>query len=80
MTRGAIIATDASTTPAGTVMVLAYERAPGQYNIKAASGVGTCQEGEAPTLLLSACQMALQKRIFCVVPDSEFVVGTPCTY
>ena len=47
--HGAIIATGASTTPAGMRMALAYEHAPGLYTTMTTSGVGTSQEGEALT-------------------------------
>ena len=50
--RGAIMATDAGTTPVGMTMVIAYERAPGEYATETASGIGTSQEGKAPALLL----------------------------
>ena len=50
---GAIMATDAGATTAGMAMALTYEDAPGRYNTRVASRVGTSQESEAMTLLLS---------------------------
>ena len=52
MISGAIVATDAGTTPAGMAIALAYEHALGQYKTMVTLGVGTSQEGEALTLLL----------------------------
>ena len=50
----AIVVTNASTPTAGMAMALAYEHAPGRYKTKVALGVGTSQDGEAPTLVLCA--------------------------
>ena len=76
----AIVATDAGTTPAGMAMALAYDHAPWRYRSVVASGVETSQEGEALTLLLCARQLAAQQGVYWVVPDSDSVVGTLCTY
>ena len=55
MIRGAILATDTGTTPAGMTMVIAYERAPGECATKTMSGIGASKEGEAfgPCALMS---------------------------
>ena len=58
MIHGAIVATDAGTTPASMAMALAYEHAPGEYTTVATLGVGTSQEGEALTVLLCVKQLA----------------------
>ena len=58
-------------------MVLTYEHTPRQYSTKVASGVGTFQEDEAMTLLLRTHQLAPQKGMYEVVPDSKSAVGTP---
>ena len=75
---GAITATNAGTTPEGMAMALAYEHALGQYNTKAASVVGTSQEGEA--LVLCVRQLAPHEGVYWVVPDSESAVGALRTY
>ena len=62
------------------VMVFAYEHAPGQYNTRVASGVGTSQRGEAMTLLLCVHQLVLETGVFWVVSVSESGIGAMCTY
>ena len=52
MIGGAIVATDANSTPVGMAPTLAYEHAPGRHKTMVTSGVGTSQKGEALTLLL----------------------------
>ena len=61
-------------------MALAYEHALGHYTTVATSGVGTSQQKEALTLLLCAWQLASQRGIYWVVPDSESAVGALRTY
>ena len=58
--RRAIVNTDASTTPAGMAMAIAYESAQGEYKTVTPSGVETSQEGEALTVLLYVRQLAAQ--------------------
>ena len=78
--RGAIVATDTGTTPAGMTMALAYERAPGECTTETTSGIGTSQEGEALTLLLYVRRLEAQQGTYWVVPDSQSAVGALRTY
>ena len=75
--RGAIVATNAGTTPVGMATAFAYGHAPGQYKIVVGSGVGTSKEGEALTRI--QCARTTQQGVYYVVPDSEPAVGTLCT-
>ena len=61
---GAIMATDACTTPAGMTMAIAYESARGEYIAVTTSGMGTSQEGEALTPRLCVRQLAAQQRTY----------------
>ena len=63
------------TTPAGMAMVGAAQCGPRAYQAHVASGVGTSQEGEAMILLPYVRQLAVQPRVYRLVPDSEAAVG-----
>ena len=77
--HGAIVATDAGTTPAGMAMAPAYEHAPGQNMTVTTSGMGTSQEGEALTLLLCV-RLVTQQGIYWMVPDLESAISALRTY
>ena len=80
MIHGAIVATDAGTTPAGMAMALAYEHALGKHTTVATSGVWTSQEAEALTLLLYAWEPVSLWGVYWVVLNAESTVGALRTY
>ena len=61
-------------------MALAYEHAPGQDTNVVTSGVRTSQEREALTLRFCTPQLASQRGVYWVVPDSESAVDALRTY
>ena len=71
MISGAIVATDAGTTPAGMAMALVHEHAPDSTAPGVALGVGISQEGEAMSLLLCVRLLVPQEGVYWVVPDTE---------
>ena len=78
--EGAIVATDAGTTPVGMAMELTYEHESGQRSTRVASGLGTLREGEAMTLLFCVGQPSADTGGYRVAPDSESAVGALRTY
>ena len=78
--RGTTAAVDAGATPAGMAMAGVAQCGLEAYQTHVASGVGTCQEGEAMILWLYIRRLAQQPGVFWLVLDSETAVGALRTY